>query len=169
MERVPFGNETRLETISLKCLGCGVERGHLHAYGCPLESCPKCGGRLLECSCMALSLPDEFRTVRAVAKTITRAQFFAMSEQSDALDRNYTEMAAYSWMCDNASPETREKLWQYVVDTLGAEQRGGMVSVSLEKTARTLGMTEEEAAPILEELEIDALYPDWDKAEGHEQ
>lgn len=71
MERIVFGNERKLQITSSQCPGCGVARGSLHAYGWPVESCPQCGGRLIECICKALDLVDTMQTARAISKTIT--------------------------------------------------------------------------------------------------
>jgi len=169
MNRIPFGQETRLEAISATCLDCGVKRGNFHEYGCPLESCPKCGGRLLECSCMALSLPDEFKTVQAVARTMSVDQVLALAQRSDHLGRNYTEKAAFTWMLSNAPLDLQEEAMRMALDLLGARQDGDLISVPLDKAAEALGLTTEEAAPIMEELEVEALYPGWDKAGGREQ
>ncbi len=169
MNRIPFGEESRLEPISATCLGCGAERGNFHEYGCPLESCPKCGGWILECECMVLSIPDEFKTAQAVARTMSVDQVLALADQSDHLDRNYLEKAAFTWMLSNAFSDMKEEAMQRALDLLGARQDGDLIRVPLDTAAEALGMTPEEAAPILEELEAEALYPGWDRAAGREQ
>lgn len=33
------------------CPGCGVAPGREHKPSCPVEPCPRCGGRLASCTC----------------------------------------------------------------------------------------------------------------------
>lgn len=33
------------------CPGCGVDPGDDHLESCPVQECPRCGGRLAECKC----------------------------------------------------------------------------------------------------------------------
>jgi len=118
---------------------------------------------------MALSIPDEFKTVQAVARTMTIDQALALAQRSDHLDRNYLEKAAFTWMLSNAPPDMKEEATRMALDLLGARQDGDLIRVPLDKTAEALCMTTEKAAPILEALEADCLYPNWDKAGGREQ
>lgn len=40
------------ETPADRCPGCGVFVGGYHHPFCPIETCPRCGGRLAACSCL---------------------------------------------------------------------------------------------------------------------
>jgi len=33
------------------CHDCNAKPGELHELGCDMETCPKCGGQLISCSC----------------------------------------------------------------------------------------------------------------------
>ena len=162
MNRIPFGQETKLEILTATCPGCNGKRGCYHEIGCPLESCPECGGRLLKCSCMALSLVDEMKLFSAVAKTMTRDQVLAMADKSStALGSNYEEMGAYTWIIHNAPPVMQQEMEEMALEILGAEKHGDLFRVPLDKAAEVLGMSQEEAAPIMKELETECLYPGW--------
>jgi len=169
MNRISFGQEAKLEILQSNCPGCDVERGQYHEYGCPLESCPECGSRLLECSCQVLSIPDEFRLTRAVAETMTREQVLNMAEESKHLDRTYEEKAGFMWITQNAPPELQAEMKTMALDILGATKHGDMMHVPHDKAAEALGLSKEDAALILNELEADCLYPDWEQHTGMEQ
>ncbi len=165
-QRVPFGSEVNLEIINTTCPGCNISRGHYHAWGCPVERCPECGGRLLKCNCMVLSLADEFKLSAAIAKTLTRDQVLKMADGSRVLNQTYEERGALSWIIENAPSQLKVKMDEKVKDILGAEKHGNHFHVPIDKAAEALGMSEEEAAPIMQELEADCLYPDWEKHTG---
>ena len=118
---------------------------------------------------MVLSVSDEFKTVQAVARTLTLDQVLTLAQRSDHLDRNYLEKAAFTWMLSNAPPDMKEEAMQVALDLLGARQDGDLIRVPLDKATEALGLTPEEAAPIMEELEAEALYPGWDRVAGREQ
>jgi len=40
------------------CHDCGVKEGHLHEFGCDMETCPNCGGQLIGCGCGITSEED---------------------------------------------------------------------------------------------------------------
>ena len=169
MERIPFGSEQKIEFLAPVCPSCNAERGELHQYGCLLESCPQCGGRLLQCSCLALSLVDEFRLTHAVSKNLTREKVLQMADKETRLDRSYTQKAGFIWMCDNCPPELRQEMERQALEIIGGERHGDMVHVPQEKAAEALGMTIEEARPIMNELEAECLYPGWDQRTGGRQ
>ncbi len=157
LSRVPFGKEERLEIITQYCPGCSARHGSYHNYGCPLESCPECGNRLLKCSCIALSIIDELNLTKAISKTLTRQQVLTMAENSKQLDKNYMEKGAFGWILDNMSPELKKEAEEMAIDILGASRQGDMLTVPLGKAAEVMGISEEEA---------EALYPGWDKRTG---
>ncbi len=168
MNRVPFGKESKLEIFAVNCPGCNASRGQYHEYGCPVESCPKCYGRLLKCSCMALSLHDEFKLAEAVAQSLTREQVLEMSQGSETLDRNYKERGAFSWIIKNSPPVLKKEMEAMAQEILGAKRHGDHFLVPEDKAAEALGMSLEEAKPIMEKFEADALYPDWEVSQGSE-
>jgi hypothetical protein len=49
-KRIRYGSE-HTGTISVRCPGCGVVIGELHARNCEREVCPCCGGQVAECQC----------------------------------------------------------------------------------------------------------------------
>lgn len=166
MRRVPFGKETKMEILADSCPGCNVYRRQFHEYGCPLESCPKCGGRLLKCSCMVLSIVDEMRITKAVAATFSRDQVLSMSDNSKTLDKNYTEKGGFTWIIINASPQMQKEMEEMALEMLGAKKQGDKMIVPKDKAAEALGMTPEDADPIMKELETECLYPDWENKTG---
>ncbi len=82
-----------------------------------------------------------------------------MAENSKQLDENYMEKGAFGWILDNMSPELEKEADEMAVDILGASRQRDMLTVPLEKAAEIMGISEEEAKPILQELEVEALYP----------
>ena len=64
-KRIPFGDVREGWSIQdldpdARCHDCGCTFGHLHHPCCDMERCPKCGGQLLSCECMAPpGLPDD--------------------------------------------------------------------------------------------------------------
>ena len=91
-----------------------------------------------------------------------------MAEKSKVLDQTYMEKGAFSWIIENMPPELKREADVMVQEILGAERHGGHFKVSSRKAAEALGITEEEAAPIMRELEIECLYPDWEQQTGTE-
>lgn len=164
--RIPFGHETNLEIPTNTCPGCNINRGQFHEYGCPVETCPKCSGRLLKCACMVLSIVDEMKITKAVAATLSKEQVLNMTDNSKTLDKSYTEKAGVTWIILNAPPQLQKEMEEMAIDILGAKKKGDMVLVPLEKAAEILGMTIEEVAPIMQELETECLYPDWENNTG---
>ena len=155
-----------MEIIATHCPGCNASRNKYHSYGCPLESCPECGNRLLKCSCMVLSVMDELRLVKTIAKTLTREQVLSMADTSKHLDKNYLEKGGFAWILDNMSPELKEEADQMAQEILGAKRQGDKFLVPEDKAIEVLGMTQEEVAPILRELETECLYPGWEHKTG---
>jgi hypothetical protein len=169
MNRIPFGNETKLYIMSTSCPGCGVGRGQFHLYGCPLESCPQCGKRLIKCSCMALSVVDEMKLTKKLSKALTRDQVLSMADHSRALDRTYEEKSGFSWICENASSILKKEMEEMALEIIGGTRHGDMIRVLLDKAAECLGLTVEDAAPIMDELQAECLYPGWDQWTGQKQ
>lgn len=51
-DAVPFGEETSGAVAgAVTCPDCGVKTGGLHHFGCEIEECPRCRGRLVLCHC----------------------------------------------------------------------------------------------------------------------
>ncbi len=49
-KRIRYGSE-HTGTIPVRCPGCGVLLGELHAHGCEREVGPSCGGHVADCQC----------------------------------------------------------------------------------------------------------------------
>ncbi len=169
MKRIPFGKETKLEIIATTCPGCNTPHGQFHEYGCVLESCPECHGRILKCGCMVLSMIDEMRLTKAIAKTLTSEDVHRMIENSTLLDQSYLEKAGVTFIILTASPQLEKEMEEMAFDILGAKKHGDHVLVPVDKAAEAMGMSREEAAPILQELEAECLYPDWQDQTGQKQ
>ena len=43
----------KMPTFDALCHDCGVEEGCLHEFECDMETCPRCLGQLISCSCFA--------------------------------------------------------------------------------------------------------------------
>ena len=44
---------------SERCGDCGVAADGWHHPGCDMETCPRCGGQLISCGCMAVESEEE--------------------------------------------------------------------------------------------------------------
>jgi hypothetical protein len=69
-----------------RCEGCGTTMGGHHHGDCAHERCPRCGGLLAECGCVArMGAP----TKEVFAWTIDEAEIASLSdsEAADAMDR----------------------------------------------------------------------------------
>lgn len=168
-DRVPFGNETKLYIMATTCPGCGAGRGQFHKISCSLESCPQCGGRLLKCSCKALSIIDSFKLTRAIAKTLTRNEALTILDTNETIGSTYEIQGAFNWCCENAPPGFKEEMELRALEIIGGTKHGDMIRVPLHKAAECLGLSVEDAAPIMQELETQCLYPGWDERTGKEQ
>jgi hypothetical protein len=52
MDRVRYGAEaTDWDAENQACHDCSVIKGELHVPGCDVESCPSCGGQIINCDC----------------------------------------------------------------------------------------------------------------------
>lgn len=167
MDRVAFGNETKMLIVAARCPGCSADHGELHAYGCPLESCPQCGGRLLECTCKVLKPRDELRIIRAVSEHITgRAEVDrAMENGSQLLDRTYYEDGVMLWIMGyhiDRDPRHGDKL----LEIMGWRRAGDGCVIGADEAASILGVSEEEAHDVLSEMQADSIYPGWEKHDG---
>ena len=167
MERIVFGNERKLQIAASQCPGCGVAQGALHAYGCPLESCPKCGGRLIECACKALDLIDAMQTARAIAKTITdQAEVHRAIEQgSRHLNRTYYEEGVMLWIVDDVCARD-PKATDMLLESAGFRQAGNGYAITAEDASRHLGVPVEKANDVLSTLQADSCFPGWQKHNG---
>ena len=138
-QRVPFGSETRCEIIAVSCPGCNARRGHYHEYGCPLETCPECGGRLLQCGCKALGIIDSMNLARAVADSIAdKAEIHrALEHGSKHLDRTYFEEGVMSWIISDLTkrdPAAREMMNGFMAD-MGFRPVGDHYAVTADNVA----------------------------------
>jgi hypothetical protein len=167
MERIAFGNETKLQIIASTCPGCGVSHGSLHVYGCPVESCPKCGGRLIECTCKALDLIDAIETAKAIAKTITdRAEVHrAIDKGSRHLNRTYYEEGVMLWIVDDVCARD-PKATDMLLDSAGFRQVGIGYAITAEDAAQHLGVSVEKAREVLSEMQAESCFPGWEKHDG---
>lgn len=169
MSRIPFGAEAKLEIMAVQCPGCNVSRGQFHQYGCPLESCPQCGGRLRQCTCKALSIVDGFRLTGAIAKSLTRDEALNILDTDETISSTYERQGAFNWTCQNAPPGYKEEMERRALEVIGGTKCGGMIRVPLDKAAEHLGVSIEEARPIMDALQAESLYPGWDERTGQEQ
>jgi len=169
MERTAFGNEINLFTMATSCPGCNVERGHHHEYGCCLETCAECGKRLIKCNCLALSMTDSMKMTKAIAGNLTRDESLSILDTDAPINSTYQLRGAFLWTCDNAPPQYREEMERQALEIIGGTRRGDMIAVPLDKAAECLGLTEEEARPIMEELQVESCFPGWDDRTGEEQ
>lgn len=170
MERILFGNEKRLEILANRCPDCNVVRGQVHEYGCVLETCPKCGDRLLHCPCRALSKLEGIRTSRAVAAGISdKSEILRALEHGSAhLDRTYYEEGVMMWIMDDVTardPEAARRAEEYIKD-MGFVKVGDGYAVSAEKIADHMDISIEEAHEVLAGLQADSLCPGWDSPAG---
>lgn len=165
MERILFGNERKLQIIASQCPGCGVAHGALHAYGCPLDSCPQCGGRLIECTCKALDLVDAMQTARAISKTITdRAEVHrAIDKGSRHLNRTYYEEGVMLWIVDDVCARD-PKATDMLLESAGFRQVGNGCAITAEDASRHLGVSVEKAHEALSELQAESRFPGWKRA-----
>jgi len=167
MERTPFGNETKLEIIAAACPSCNTHRGHLHEFGCALESCPACGSRLLQCKCRILGIVDAVRTIRAVAETISdRAEIKrAIKNGSRHLDETYYEEGVMLWIIRDLTvrdPETVRKADELLAD-MGFKKSGEGYLISAESIAPHMNVSVDEACKVLEGLQAESVFPNWDQ------
>jgi hypothetical protein len=167
MERILFGNETKFEIIAAACPCCNTHRGHLHKFGCALESCPACGSRLLHCKCRVLGIVDAVRTIRAVAETISdRAEVKrAIKNGSRHLDETYHEEGVMLWITQDVTardPEAARKADELLAD-MGVKKSEGGYRVSAESIAPHINASVDEARKVLEDLQAESVFPDWDQ------
>lgn len=167
MERIPFGNETKLEIIAASCPSCNTHRGHLHEFGCALESCPACGSRLLQCKCRILGIADAVRTIRAVADTISdRAEVKrAIKNGSKNLDESCYEEGVLLWITKDVTardPETAKIADELLAD-MGFKKSGEGYLVSAESIAPHVNTSVDEAREVLEDLQAESVFPNWDQ------
>lgn len=170
MERVAFGSEKNFYVIGETCPGCNVKAGHNHTPGCPVERCPKCGGKLLQCTCLALSFADEWLIAEAIGKNLTRENVHQIIDSgSKSLDKTYTEIGAFRFIMSNLPPELEKEAQEMAGEILGSRKIEGGFLVSDEKLSELMGCTVEEARENMQELNIKQSFPDWEKHTGREQ
>jgi hypothetical protein len=167
MERIPFGNETKFEIIAAACLCCNTHHGHLHEFGCVLESCPACGSRLLQCKCKILGIKDALRTIRAVPDTISdRAEVKrAIKNGSKHLYETYYEEGVMLWFTKDVTARDPEmaKIADELLADMGFKKSGEGYLVSAESIAPHVNTSVDEAREVLEDLQAESVFPDRDQ------
>jgi hypothetical protein len=118
---------------------------------------------------MVLSVTDEMKLTKELSKTLTREQVLSMADQSKALDRTYEEKGGFSWICENAPPVLKREMESKALEIIGGVRRGDKIVVPLSKAAECLGVTEEEARPIMEGLQVESCFPGWADRTGEVQ
>ncbi|MBV5341770.1 MAG: hypothetical protein J0665_19825 [Deltaproteobacteria bacterium] len=118
---------------------------------------------------MVLSIADEMRLTKELSKTLTREQVLSMADHSKALDRTYEEKAGFSWICENAPPILQKEMEEMALEIIGGTRHGDKIVVPLNRAAECLGVSEEEARPIMDELQIESCFPGWDEFTGKAQ
>lgn len=171
MERIPFGSEQKIEVLAPACPSCNAEHGEFHKYGCFLESCPQCGGRILKCSCLALSVMEEFKLTHEISKTLTREDVLMMDDEGAFLksNRSYLEIAAFIWVCLNCPSHLKTEMGKRTLDAVGGKMCGDKILVDREKAAELIGVNKEETRLILNALNDEARFPEWDQHTGNKQ
>ena len=173
MERILFGNENKLGILANRCPDGNAVRGQAHEYGCVLESCPKCGGRLLHCPCKALSKLDGIRTSRAVAAGISdKAEIHrALERGSKILDKTYYKEGIMSWIYDDLVARDLEAARQAdeCIRDMGFIKTEGGYAATAEHLADHMGVPLDEAHEVLAGLQADSLCPKWDRHTGSVQ
>ncbi|KAB2891402.1 MAG: hypothetical protein F9K32_04565 [Desulfobulbaceae bacterium] len=93
MNRVLVGLEPKLRIFGTSCPWCNQQKGYLHHPGCPLESCPDCGGRLISCGCMVLEEVDRLHLILELAETLTPVEVECMmSQRPRSFEKSYTDL-----------------------------------------------------------------------------
>ncbi|WP_163337923.1 hypothetical protein [Desulfopila sp. IMCC35008] len=165
MPRCPYGNESYPDQICSTCPNCKVKAGELHKPGCPLESCPLCGQKILTCSCKALSIADGIATAGAVSKRISRQEVHQALQHSEKLDRTYHEEGCLHFIVDDLckrDPEAMAKMDGFISD-IGFKQVNGGVAITAEQLAENMGISVEEADDALREIQVKSQFPGWEK------
>ncbi len=88
---------------------------------------------------------------------------------NDIANATLSTKDGFTWVLDNMSPALKKEAKEMAREVLGAEVGGDHFIDPEDKAAEAMGMTSEEAAPILRELKTDYLYPGWDGKPGLEQ
>jgi hypothetical protein len=171
MKRLIFGKETKLEIFANTCPDCGAQRGHFHKFGCAMESCPKCGGRLLKCSCKALDITDSLILVKAIADNITdKAEIHrALAHGSKVLNANYYEDGCMLWIIEDVTerdPELARKANETLMADMGFRKAGNGYAISAEDAAKNMGISVDEAHKVLSGLQAESQFPGWDRLSG---
>ncbi|EKD33697.1 MAG: hypothetical protein ACD_75C02623G0003 [uncultured bacterium] len=170
MKRIPFGQEIKMQIVASQCPGCNTSHGHLHEYGCPVESCPKCGGMLLKCTCKALDIIDGMKIARAIADGITDKKEIhrALAQGSKHLDQSYYEEGVMLWIMEDVTardPEAAKKADELVKD-MGFRRSGNGYAISAEDVAKNMGISVDEAHEVLSDLQAESICPGRNRYDG---
>lgn len=170
MNRIPFGKETKMQIITTRCPGCSASHGNLHEYACPVESCPKCGGRVLKCSCKVLDIVDGMKTAKAIADVINdKAEIHrAIAQGSKHLNQTYYEEGVMIWIMEDVTardPEAAKKADELITD-MGFKRSGEGYAISAEDVAKHMTMPIGEAHTMLASLQAQSICPDWEQHTG---
>jgi hypothetical protein len=105
----------------------------------------------------------------AISDNLTREEALKILDTEETINSTYELRGAFRWTCNNAPPQYREEMLRVALEIVGGRREGDKIIVPLSKAAACLGVTEEEAAAIMEGLETECLYPGWDRQTGREQ
>jgi hypothetical protein len=106
---------------------------------------------------------------KAIANNLTRQEALNILDTEAPINSTYQLRGAFNWTCDNAPPQYREEMERQALEILGGTRQGDKIVVPLDKAAECLGLTEEEARPIMDELQVESCFPGWAEFTGKEQ
>ena len=167
MKRIIFGEEVKMQIFASKCPGCDVSHGSWHSYGCPLESCPQCGSRLIHCSCKALDMLDGIHTAEAISESITdKAEIHrAIKNGSEGLTQSYYEEGVLLWIVGDLLARD-PGIDDFLMKNFGIRKVGDRFAINAADAAECMGVPIEKAEEVLAELQADSDYRGWDEHEG---
>ncbi|MBV5323254.1 hypothetical protein JZU51_00510 [bacterium] len=112
---------------------------------------------------MALSVIDSMKLTGAIADNLTRDEALNILDTEEAINSTYELRGAFNWTCNNAPPEYKEEMERRALEIIGGTRQGDLIRVPLDKAAECLGLSVDDAKPIMDELQTECLYPGWDE------